>query len=77
VEDAPHTSAATVVLDGLTRCYGDFIAVNHTSLSGSAGEAFGLIGANGPGKGTSVTMLTTLLPPSAGSAAVAGFDIVR
>jgi len=41
------------------------------------GEVFGLLGRNGAGKSTLIKMLTTLLPPSAGSAQVAGFDLVR
>jgi len=67
---------APVVLDGLTRRFGDITAVDCVSFTVAPCEAFGLIGANGAGKSTIVKMLTTLLPPTAGSATVAGFDIV-
>jgi ABC-2 type transport system ATP-binding protein len=62
---------------GLTRRFGDLVAVDAVSLSVQAGETFGLLGPNGAGKTTLIKMLTTLLPPSAGSARVGGFDIVR
>ncbi len=62
---------------GLTRRFGDLVAVDAVSLSVEAGETFGLLGPNGAGKTTLIKMLTTLLPPSAGSARVGGFDIVR
>lgn len=61
----------------LTRRFGDLTAVDALTLSVDAGEVFGLLGPNGAGKTTTVKMLTTLLPPSAGSASVAGFDISR
>jgi ABC-2 type transport system ATP-binding protein len=61
----------------LTRYYGLLIAVDHLSLSVAEGEVFGLLGPNGAGKTTTIKMLTTLLPPSSGSARVAGFDIAR
>ncbi|MBX3046612.1 MAG: ATP-binding cassette domain-containing protein [Anaerolineales bacterium] len=60
----------------LTRQFGDFTAVNGVSLSLQEGEIFGLLGPNGAGKTTMIKMLTTLLPPSGGSATVAGYDIV-
>lgn len=50
-------------------------AVDRVTLSVAAGEIFGLLGRNGAGKSTLIKMLTTLLPPSSGSAQVAGFDI--
>jgi ABC-2 type transport system ATP-binding protein len=61
----------------LTRQFGTLTAVNAVSLSVNAGEAFGLLGPNGAGKTTVIKMLTTLLPPSSGTARVDGFDIVR
>jgi ABC-2 type transport system ATP-binding protein len=60
----------------LTRTFGDLIAVDHVTLSVNRGEIFGLIGPNGAGKSTLIKMLTTLLPPSSGTATVAGYDIV-
>jgi ABC-2 type transport system ATP-binding protein len=61
----------------LTRRFGDKVAVDALTLTVEAGEAFALLGPNGAGKTTTIKMLTTLLPPSSGWAAVAGFDIVR
>src|SRR4030081_838022 len=56
---------------------GDIEAVRGIDLSISAGEVFGFLGPNGAGKTTTVRMLCTLLPPTAGSARVAGLDVVR
>jgi ABC-2 type transport system ATP-binding protein len=61
----------------LTRRYDSLVAVDHLEFSAVAGSIFGLLGPNGAGKSTLIKMLTTLLPPSAGTALVAGFDIVR
>src|ERR1700745_2416227 len=47
-----------------------------TDLAVAPGEIYGFLGPNGAGKSTTVLMLTTLLPPTAGTARVAGFDIV-
>lgn len=66
-----------LVADSLTRRFGELHAVDALSLSVTAGEVFGLLGRNGAGKSTLIKMLTTLLPPTAGSARVGGFDIVR
>jgi ABC-2 type transport system ATP-binding protein len=52
-------------------------AVDGIDLEVSPGEIFGFLGPNGAGKSTTVHMLTTLLPPTSGSARVAGFDVVR
>jgi ABC-2 type transport system ATP-binding protein len=61
---------------GLTRRFGDMTAVDRLDLDIGAGEIFGLVGRNGAGKTTTIKMLTTLLPPSGGRAAIAGYDIV-
>jgi ABC-2 type transport system ATP-binding protein len=66
---------AAVETIGLTRRFGTLIAVADVSLRILPGEIFGLIGPNGAGKSTLIKMLTTLLPPSEGTALVAGFDI--
>src|SRR6202011_5600872 len=52
-------------------------AVDGIDLVVSRGEIYGFLGPNGAGKSTTVHMLTTLLPPTAGSARVAGFDVAR
>ena len=63
--------------DHLRREYGDLVAVNDLALTVERGVIFGLLGPNGAGKSTTIKMLTTLLPPTRGSARVAGFDVVR
>jgi ABC-2 type transport system ATP-binding protein len=61
----------------LTRRFGALVAVDAISLQVPAGQMFGLLGSNGAGKTTAIKMLTTLLPPTSGTATVAGFDICR
>jgi ABC-2 type transport system ATP-binding protein len=61
----------------LTRRFDGRVAVDNLTIAVEAGEVFGLLGPNGAGKTTTIKMLTTLLPPTSGSARVAGFDIVR
>ncbi|MGC8785958.1 MAG: ATP-binding cassette domain-containing protein [Anaerolineae bacterium] len=68
---------AVVQTQALTRCFGPLRAVDAVTLMVEAGEVFGLVGPNGAGKTTMIKMLTTLLPPTAGKASVAGFDVVR
>ncbi len=74
--DAPVPDAA-VQTCGLTRRFGNLIAVDHLDLTIARGVIFGLLGPNGAGKSTTIKMLTTLLPPSDGTARVAGYDIVE
>lgn len=62
---------------GLTRRFGDLVAVDRLSLEVQPGELFGLVGMNGAGKSTLIRMLITLLPPSEGHATVCGLDIVK
>jgi len=59
----------------LTRKFGAFTAVDSVSFEVYKGEIFGFLGANGAGKTTAIRMLTGLLKPSSGSAAVAGSDV--
>jgi len=59
----------------LTRRYGDLTAVDRLDLAVPQGVIFGFLGPNGAGKSTTINMLTSLLPPTAGTATVAGFDI--
>jgi ABC-2 type transport system ATP-binding protein len=68
---------AIVETEFLTRRFGELVVVDALTLSVEAGEVFGLLGANGAGKSTTIKMLTTLLPPTSGRARVAGFDISR
>ncbi len=66
-----------VEVDRLTKCFGDFCAVNALSFVVNHGEVFGLLGPNGAGKSTLIRMLTTLVLPTSGTARVGGHDIVR
>ena len=67
----------SVVAEGLTKRYGEFIAIKGVSFSVKRGELFGLLGPNGAGKTTTISILTTLLLPDEGKAWVEGFDVVR
>ena len=58
----------------LTRRFGELTAVDDLTLTVEPGEVFGLVGPNGAGKSTVIKMLTTLLPPTSGRAAVGGYD---
>jgi ABC-2 type transport system ATP-binding protein len=66
-----------VEVEKLKKCFGDFCAVNELSFTVSHGEVFGLLGPNGAGKSTLIRMLTTLVPPTSGTARIKGFDIIR
>ena len=61
--------------EGLTRKFGDFVAVDRVSFEVQDGEIFGFLGPNGAGKTTTIKMLTGLLRPTSGGGSVAGFDI--
>jgi ABC-2 type transport system ATP-binding protein len=64
-----------IVASGLTKHYGDLVAVDEVSLKVVRGEIFALLGPNGAGKTTTIRMLVGLSQPTAGGAQVAGFDI--
>ncbi|MFW9927261.1 MAG: ATP-binding cassette domain-containing protein [Candidatus Thorarchaeota archaeon] len=65
-----------VSISGLTKNFGDLVAVDHMELSIPAGTIFGLLGPNGAGKSTTTRLLSTLLKPTEGTASVGGFDIL-
>jgi len=64
-----------VEVEGLTRIFGDFVAVDHIDLRVEPGTVFGFLGPNGAGKSTTIRMLCGILRPTAGRARVGGFDI--
>ena len=61
----------------ITKCFGDFTAVNRISFDVRRGEIFGFLGANGAGKTTAMRMLCGLSYPTSGSGTVAGWDVMR
>jgi len=67
---------AMIEVDGLTKKYGDYVAVSDVRFSAGQGEILGFLGPNGAGKTTTIRMLATYLPPSSGTARVAGYDIL-
>jgi ABC-2 type transport system ATP-binding protein len=68
-------SPTIIETHALTKRFGNIIAVDNVTLAVEEQEIFGLIGPNGAGKSTLIKMLITLLPPTSGSAQVAGFDV--
>lgn len=60
----------------LSKTYGEFVAVSDVSFSAEKGQIVGFLGPNGAGKTTTIRMLSTFMPPTTGTAEVAGFDIV-
>jgi ABC-2 type transport system ATP-binding protein len=71
------TTLPAIVVDTLVKRFGTFTAVNGVSFTVADGEIFGLLGPNGAGKSTLIRMLTTLLPPTSGSARVFGHDVAK
>ncbi len=64
-----------IMARGLSKRYGNTVAVDDLNLSVAAGEIFGFLGPNGAGKTTTIKMLTGLLKPSSGQAFIGGYDI--
>lgn len=65
-----------ITVQALSKRFGSIIAVDQLTFSCATGSTFGLLGANGAGKSTLIKMLTTLLPPSSGTARIADCDLV-
>jgi ABC-2 type transport system ATP-binding protein len=70
-------STPTVAIENVTKRYGDRAAVENLSLTLWAGEVFGLVGANGGGKTTTLRILAGILRPDIGQGQVLGFDLLR
>lgn len=64
----------SVIVDQLTKVYGEQTAVNSISFTVNSGEIVGFLGPNGAGKSTTMKMLTCFIPQTAGKASVCGFD---
>lgn len=62
--------------NGLTKYYGNYLAVENVTFSVRQGEIVGFLGPNGSGKTTTMRILTGFMPPSSGSAKIAGFDVM-
>lgn len=71
------TTERVIEVNGLTKMFGKFTAVDSISFDVHKGEIFGFLGANGAGKTTAIQMLCGISKPTAGSGAVAGFDILK
>lgn len=65
-----------IKVEGLVKSYGEYVAVKGVSFSAKKGEIVGFLGPNGAGKTTTIRMLATYLPPSSGTAQIAGYDII-
>jgi len=67
----------SIVAEGLTKKFGNFLAVDKISFSVQEGDFFGLLGPNGAGKTTTIRMLTGQTRPTSGTVTVAVYDVVR
>jgi ABC-2 type transport system ATP-binding protein len=66
-----------IALKGVSKFYGDALALDRITLQVEGGEIYGLIGPNGAGKTTTIKLLVGLLKPSGGQVLVNGFDVER
>jgi ABC-2 type transport system ATP-binding protein len=73
----PRDPRPAIVVGGLTRRFGDFVAVDNMTFDVARGEIFGFLGSNGAGKSTTIRMLCGLLKPTSGTAIVGGIDVTR
>jgi len=71
----PLNNSKAIEVFGLTKYYGDLLAVDHISFGVPQGQVFGFLGPNGAGKTTTIRMLTGLTRPTEGSARVLGYDL--
>src|SRR5713101_3685140 len=64
-----------IEVEGLTKLYGEFVAVSDLSLTVQSGEVLGLVGPNGAGKTTTLRCVAGIIPPTHGQIAIAGHDL--
>jgi ABC-2 type transport system ATP-binding protein len=77
METVQSQNGVAIDVDAISKRFGSLLAVDQVSFRVASGEIFGLLGPNGAGKSTLIRMLTTLVPPTSGTAKVAGHDIVH
>src|SRR6184192_2102158 len=73
---ATATHPTAIVVNGLAKSFDEVEAVRGVDFEVATGEVFGFLGPNGAGKSTTINMLCTLAKPTAGSATVAGYDVI-
>jgi ABC-2 type transport system ATP-binding protein len=76
-DQAQSASGSAIKAEGLAKSFPGVRAVDALSFDVRAGEIFGLVGPDGAGKTTTLRMLAGIMPPDAGQATVAGYDVVR
>jgi len=77
IEGVALSNESIIVVQNLTKAFGDFVAVDNITFDMKKGEIFGLLGPNGAGKSTTIRMLSTLTRPTKGTATIGGFDVVK
>ncbi|HYK86411.1 MAG TPA: ATP-binding cassette domain-containing protein [Ktedonobacteraceae bacterium] len=70
-----HTATSAIEIADLSKSFGNFLAIDHLSLTVQQGEIFGLLGPNGSGKTTTINMISGLSLPTSGSVHVLGYDV--
>ena len=73
--DVTTNGTPTIQVQNLTKWYGNLAALNEVSFDVKKGEILGFLGPNGAGKTTTMRILTGYMPPSSGTARVAGYDV--